>query len=125
LADPLRHGNQGSCPAPGARHPACEPDPAQGSHKDVDSYSAFLEADRTPKTGLDGYLTARGITELYVCGLALDYCVAWSALDARHFGFATTIIEDACRAIDLNGSLERAWEQLTRAGVTRTSSTAI
>jgi len=97
----------------------------KGSHHHVDSYSAFLEADRSTKTGLDGYLAARGISEIYLCGLALDYCAAWSALDARRFGFAATIIEDACRAIDLNGSLERAWEQLTRAGVTRTSSTAI
>jgi nicotinamidase/pyrazinamidase len=97
----------------------------KGAHHNVDSYSAFLEADRTTKTGLDGYLASRGITEVYLCGLALDYCVAWSALDARRFGCAATIIEDACRAIDLNGSLDRAWEQFTLAGVTRTSSIAI
>ena len=96
----------------------------KGSHRDIDSYSAFLEADRMIRTGLDGYFAARGITEIYLCGLALDYCVAWSAEDARHFGFAATIIEDACRAIDFNGSLEHAWERLTLAGVTRTSSTA-
>jgi len=97
----------------------------KGSHPDVDSYSAFLEADRTTRTGLDGYFTARGITEVYLCGLALDYCVAWSAEDARNFGFAATIIEDACRAIDLDNSLQLAWERLADAGVTRTSSTAI
>jgi nicotinamidase/pyrazinamidase len=97
----------------------------KGAHQNIDSYSAFLEADRTTRTGLDGYFAARGITEIYLCGLALDYCVAWSAQDARHFGFAATIIEDACRAIDLDGSLERAWERLNLAGVTRTSSTAL
>ena len=96
----------------------------KGSHRHIDSYSAFLEADRTTRTGLDGYFAARGITEIYLCGLALDYCVAWSAEDARYFGFTATIIEDACRAIDLNFSLERAWERLTLAGVTRTRSAA-
>ncbi len=95
----------------------------KGSHASVDSYSAFLEADRTTKTGLDGYLHARGIRQVYVCGLALDYCVAWSAEDARHFGFTATIIEDACRAIDLNNSLALAWERLTKAGVGRVRST--
>jgi nicotinamidase/pyrazinamidase len=97
----------------------------KGTHQNIDSYSAFLEADRRTKTGLDGYFTARGITEIYLCGLALDYCVAWSAQDARHFGFTATIVEDACRAINLDGSLERAWEKLNQAGVTRTSSTAL
>jgi nicotinamidase/pyrazinamidase len=97
----------------------------KGSHPKVDSYSAFLEADRTTKTGLDGYFTARGITDIYLCGLALDYCVAWSAEDARKFGFNATIIGDACRAIDLNGSLAAAWERLGRAGVTRAHSEGI
>jgi nicotinamidase/pyrazinamidase len=91
----------------------------KGSHRDVDSYSAFLEADRTTKTGLDGYLRARGINHVYLCGLATDFCVAWSAEDARHSGFGATIIEDACRAIDLNGSLAQAWDRLTAAGVSR------
>ncbi len=97
----------------------------KGLHQQVDSYSAFLEADRTTKTGLDGYFTSRGITELYLCGLATDYCIAWSAEDARSFGFKTTIIEDACRAIDLNGSLAAAWERLTAAGATRAHSAAL
>lgn len=96
----------------------------KGSHRDVDSYSAFLEADRTTKTGLDGFLAARGITDVYLCGLATDFCVAWSAEDARQFGFCSTIIEDACRAIDLNGSLQAAWTRLTTAGVSRLTSTA-
>jgi len=97
----------------------------KGSHQNVDSYSAFLEADRTTRTGLDGYFTSRGITQVYLCGLALDYCVAWSAEDARHFGFSATIIEDACRGIDLNDSLAQAWERLQAVGVARISSTAL
>ena len=97
----------------------------KGLHQTVDSYSAFLEADRTTKTGLDGYFTSRGITELYLCGLATDYCVAWSAEDAVRFGFKTTVIEDACRAIDLNGSLSFAWNRLAAAGAARTHSAAL
>lgn len=91
----------------------------KGSRRAVDSYSAFLEADRTTRTGLDGYLTARGIDTLYFCGLATDYCVAWSALDARRFGFTAAVIESACRAIDLAGSLDAAWRELEEAGVAR------
>lgn len=94
----------------------------KGSHHNVDSYSAFMEADRITKTGLDGYLRTIGIEHLYICGLATDFCVAWTAEDARHFGFTVAIIEDACRAIDLNGSLDAAWEKLTAAGVERISS---
>lgn len=94
----------------------------KGSHKNVDSYSAFLEADRTTKTGLDGYLAARGITDVYICGLALDFCVGWSAEDAANFGFATSVIEDACRAINLGGSLELTWDRLDKAGVARLTS---
>jgi nicotinamidase/pyrazinamidase len=97
----------------------------KGLHHQVDSYSAFLEADRTTKTGLDGYFASRGITELYLCGLATDYCVAWSAEDARRFGFKATVIEDACRAIDLNASLAAAWSRMEAAGVTRTQSAAL
>lgn len=91
----------------------------KGGHREMDSYSAFLEADRQTRTGLDGYLRARGVTELYICGLATDFCVAWTAEDARRFGFAATILEDACRAIDLNGSLAAAWARLEKAGVRR------
>jgi nicotinamidase/pyrazinamidase len=94
----------------------------KGSHQDVDSYSAFLEADRKTKTGLDGYLASRGITEVFVCGLATDFCVAWSAEDAASFGLHATLIEDACRAIDLNGSLEAAFTRLDQTGVTRATS---
>lgn len=94
----------------------------KGMRREVDSYSAFLEADRETKTGLDGYLRTRGVESLYFCGLATDYCVAWSALDARRLGFAASVIEPACRAIDLNGSLAAAWEEMAAAGVERLSS---
>lgn len=97
----------------------------KGSHRNVDSYSAFLEADRTTATGLEAYLRALGIKHIYICGLATDFCVAWSAEDASHAGFAVTIIEDACRAIDLDGSLAAAWEKLARAGVERINSEAL
>ena len=91
----------------------------KGFHRDVDSYSAFMEADRTTTTGLAAYLQARGITQLVLCGLATDYCVAWSALDARAAGFEVAVVEDACRAIDLNGSLAKAWADMAAAGVQR------
>jgi nicotinamidase/pyrazinamidase len=91
----------------------------KGSNMNIDSYSAFLEADRTTRTGLDGYLASRGITHVYLAGLATDFCVAWSAEDARAFGLEATIIEDACRAIDLNGSLAAAWARLAACGVQR------
>src|SRR6266702_1482977 len=81
----------------------------KGYNKDVDSYSAFLEADRKTRTGLEGYLEERGIKRVFVCGLATDFCVAWTALDARKLGFAAAVIEDACRAIDNMGSLAAAW----------------
>jgi nicotinamidase/pyrazinamidase len=91
----------------------------KGHHAGIDSYSAFLEADRKTTTGLAGYLKERGLGSLYVCGLATDFCVAWTALDARAAGFEVTVIEDACRAIDLDGSLARAWSDMTAAGVKR------
>lgn len=91
----------------------------KGSNRAVDSYSAFLEADRTTRTGLDGWLASRGIGRVDCCGLATDYCVAWSAQDARRFGFAARVIEPACRAIDLGGSLDAAWRAMAAAGVTR------
>ncbi len=110
---------------PGVRIPHASLILRKGSHRNVDSYSAFLEADRTTHTGLDGYLRSRGITDLYICGLALDFCVAWTAEDARSFGFNATLIEDASRAIDLNGSLAAAWERLEKAGVNKVNSAEI
>ena len=97
----------------------------KGYHKDVDSYSAFLEADRRTSTGLAGYLRERGLKALYFCGLATDFCVAWSALDARAAGFEATLIEDACRAIDLEGSLAKAWSDMQGAGVLRITSDSL
>jgi nicotinamidase/pyrazinamidase len=97
----------------------------KGFHKDVDSYSAFLEADRKTTTGLAGYLKERGLKQLFFCGLATDFCVAWSTLDARAAGFDATVIDDACRAIDLEGSLAKAWRDMAAAGVRRVASGAL
>ena len=97
----------------------------KGYHKDVDSYSAFEEADKKTVTGLGGYLKARGIKTVVVTGLATDFCVAWTAMDARKAGFEVYVVEDACRAIDLNGSLAAAWKQMTAKGVKRIQSADI
>jgi nicotinamidase/pyrazinamidase len=97
----------------------------KGFHDGIDSYSGFVEADRKTSTGLAGYLKERGIREVVVCGLATDFCVAWTALDARAAGFETTLVEDASRAIDLDGSLERAWKDLAAAGVQRKAAAAV
>jgi len=97
----------------------------KGHHADVDSYSAFLEADRVTPTGLAGYLRETGAKRIWCCGLATDYCVAWSALDARAAGFEVALVEDASRAIDLDGSLAAAWRDLQAVGVTRVQSAAV
>jgi nicotinamidase/pyrazinamidase len=97
----------------------------KGFHKEVDSYSAFEEADRKTATGLAGYLKQRGIKTVYVTGLATDFCVAWTAMDARKLGFETYVIEDATRAIDLNGSLAAAWKAMAAKGVKRIQSSDI
>jgi nicotinamidase/pyrazinamidase len=97
----------------------------KGYHPHTDSYSAFLEADRVTPTGLAGLLRERGITSVYCCGLATDFCVAWSALDAKAAGFETFVIEDACRAIDAQGSLQRALRELDDAGVKMIDSTVL
>ncbi len=105
-----------------AFHPALDTDPAQmvirkGFRPQIDSYSAFFENDRRTATGLDGYLKARGIAAVTLVGLALDYCVAYSALDAAGLGYRVTVPEGAARAIDLNGSLAAAREGMRAAGV--------
>ncbi|MEO7338680.1 MAG: bifunctional nicotinamidase/pyrazinamidase [Caldimonas sp.] len=97
----------------------------KGFHPSTDSYSAFMEADGKTSTGLAAYLKARGIDTVYVCGLATDFCVSWTALDARKAGFKASVIEDASRAIDLNGSLKAAWAQMAKAGVARIQSTDV
>ena len=103
-------------------HPDLDPRCAElilrkGFHRDVDSYSAFFENDQRTSTGLGGYLRERGFSHVFLCGLATDYCVAWSALDARKLGFEVTVMIDACRGIDLEGSLERALREMQAAGV--------
>ena len=97
----------------------------KGFHKGVDSYSAFEEADHKTVTGLAGYLKARGIKTVYITGLATDFCVAWTAMDARKAGFEAYVIEDATRGIDLNGSLAAAWKQMAAKGVKRIQSSDI
>jgi nicotinamidase/pyrazinamidase len=94
----------------------------KGYHKDMDSYSAFFEADHKTPTGLGGYLTQRGIEKAFVVGLATDFCVAWTAMDARNVGLDTYVVEDACRGIDTGGSLAAAWAAMEKAGVKRIAS---
>ncbi len=89
----------------------------KGFHANIDSYSAFMEADRQTKTGLAGYLHERKITDLYIVGIATDFCVAWTALDAVDFGFSCTVVLDACMAIDVNDSLAQAKETMIAQGV--------
>ena len=104
-------------------HPDLRTDPAdliirKGANPAIDSYSAFFENDRTTPTGLEGYLRTRGVERLVLTGLATDFCVAYSALDAARLGFAVEVRLDACRAIDLEGSLGAALDQMRAAGVT-------
>ena len=114
------HCVQGTAGA--AFHPALRSDPAQmvirkGFRAGIDSYSAFFENDHKTATGLEGYLRSRGITAVTLVGLATDFCVAYSALDAANFGFKVTLLASACRAIDLNGSLAEARAKCLAAGV--------
>jgi nicotinamidase/pyrazinamidase len=97
----------------------------KGFRREVDSYSTFYENDHTTPTGLGGYLRERGFTRVYLAGLALDFCVAWSALDARREGFEVVAIEDACRPIDVEGSLAKAMADMRAAGATITNSGAV
>jgi nicotinamidase/pyrazinamidase len=91
----------------------------KGYHREIDSYSAFFENDRRTPTGLAGYLRERGLARLFLAGLATDFCVAYSALDARQLGFEVTVIEAGCRGLDVDGSLADAWRQMEKAGVVR------
>lgn len=97
----------------------------KGYNRAIDSYSGFQEADRETLTGLAGYLNERDVGRLFIVGLATDFCVAWTALDGAAGGFDVTVIEDATRAIDSNGSLEKAWSDLKEAGVDRLMSREI
>jgi nicotinamidase/pyrazinamidase len=113
-------GTRGSAFAEALAIPHAELVVRKGYHRDVDSYSAFREADRTP-TGLAGYLRERGFRRVFLAGLATDFCVAWSAADAREAGFDVVVVEDACRAIDTHCSLAQAWTRMRGAGVVRAS----
>lgn len=97
----------------------------KGFHNDVDSYSAFLEADKETRTGLASYLKERKIDTVFVTGLATDFCVAWTAMDARNAGLNVYVVEDACRGIDINGSIAKAWEDMAKLGVKRIQSSDI
>ena len=103
-------------------HPDLDVDAAQliirkGFRTELDSYSAFVENDRNTKTGLDGYLKSRGVTRCFVCGIATDFCVAWSAIDARAHGFETVLLRDLAVEIDLEGSLQAQLTAMEAAGV--------
>ena len=89
----------------------------KGFRREIDSYSAFFENDRETATGLAGYLRERGLTRVFLAGLAYDYCVGYSALDARRLGFEAVVLKDACRAIDLNGSAAAMESEFAAAGV--------
>jgi len=93
----------------------------KGVSESIDSYSAFFENDRRTPVGLDAVLRAAGVREIVLAGLATDYCVLHTALDARALGYDVAVVEPACRGIDLEGSLAEAWQRMTRAGVRRLS----
>lgn len=116
---------------PGAAlHPALDIPHAElilrkGFRRHIDSYSAFLENDHTTPTGLAGYLRERGLQRLFLAGLAYDFCVRFSALDGKHLGFETIVLEDLTRAVNLPSSVESTNQALTRADVPRFSSPAL
>ena len=89
----------------------------KGFRPEIDSYSAFFENDQKTPTGLDGYLKSRGVNKIYLCGLALDFCVYFSAIDGAELGYNVNVIQDACRAIDLDGSLEKSLNDMKSKGV--------
>ena len=97
----------------------------KGFRPRIDSYSAFFENDRTTATGLGGYLRERGLTRVFLAGLAYYFCVGYSALDARRLGFEAIVLRDACRAIDLGGSVAAIESEFARAGVRRMESTEV
>lgn len=94
----------------------------KGYRREIDSYSAFCEADGRTRTGLASYLHERGFKRIFMVGLATDFCVAYSAIDACGAGFAVVVLEDACRAIDTGGSLAAAWQKMQEAGIVRAKS---
>ncbi len=118
-------GSDGAGFAPGLDLPHAELVIRKGFRPAVDSYSAFTEADGRTPTGLAGYLRERGLRRLFLVGLATDFCVGWSAMGAASAGFEAHVIEDACRAIDMGGSLDQAWRAMGGAKVGRLGSHAL
>lgn len=110
------HGTTGAEFHPGLDTTKAELIIRKGFRREIDSYSSFYENDRTTPTGLAGYLRERGITRITLTGIATDFCVAYSAIDARKLGFDVTVLLDACRGIDLNGSLAAMVQQMKDAG---------
>ncbi len=110
-------GTQGAALSEALDIPKAELILRKGYHPDTDSYSAFAEANRKTRTGLTGYLKERGFLKVFCVGLATDFCVSWTALDALDAGFHSFVIEDACRAIDNNGSLDAARKQWQERGI--------
>lgn len=111
-------GSTGAAFHPGLEMTGCQLVIRKGFRRGIDSYSAFFENDHETATGLAGYLRDRGVTSVYFAGLATDFCVAWSALDAAKLGFKAYVVMDACRAINLQGSLAAAEENMRARGVT-------
>jgi len=118
-------GTEGASIAKDINIPQAELIIRKGFHNDVDSYSAFLEADKETRTGLASYLKERKIDTVFVTGLATDFCVAWTAIDARHADLNVYVVDDACRGIDINGSVAVAWKDMTAAGVKKIESADI
>ncbi|HEV2188051.1 MAG TPA: bifunctional nicotinamidase/pyrazinamidase [Stellaceae bacterium] len=110
-------GTDGAALLAGLDMPHAELIVRKGFHKTIDSYSAFRENDRRTPTGLGSYLRERGFDHVTLCGLATDFCVLYSALDARAAGFATTVVLEACRGLDVDGSLARALDRMRQAGI--------
>jgi len=112
-------GSTGAEFTPGLDLPGAQLVIRKGFHADIDSYSGFREADRKTLTGLAGYLNERGLNHVFICGVATDFCVGWTAIDARAAGFETYVIDDLTRGIDAAGSLARAHADMAAAGVKR------
>ncbi len=110
-------GSQGAEFHPELQLPQAELILRKGFRREIDSYSAFFENDRATATGLAGYLRERNLTRVFLAGLAYDFCVGYSALDARRLGFEAIVLRDACRAIDLNGSVAQMEAEFAQAGV--------
>ncbi|HUX45701.1 MAG TPA: isochorismatase family protein, partial [Terracidiphilus sp.] len=115
-------GSPGAEFHPALRLPQAELILRKGFRPQIDSYSAFFENDHTTPTGLAAYLRERGLSRVFLAGLAYDYCVGFSALDARRLGFPAFVLQDACRAIDLHGSAARMDSDFAQAGVERIQS---